>query len=251
MAVATAEDSLPGPRVIGHIVLRLVVASLLVAAAAACIALLRGDVTDVDWKVIACSTMFAISSACAGAGLAARFRHPVLGYATVALSVAAFVLANIGMWPEVTGDAFWQVTGSLGLLAVEAAHAAFVLSRRRTGDPPGAVVATGVAVAGAAVSGAMTLYGIWLLADDADFERYARFLAVALVIQVAATAVAPLLRRLRGQPGPPVEPALTPAEQLAKDIAAAADRIERLAGHAQVADECERLRALARAARTV
>ena len=54
MVVATTADPLPAPGEIGRIVLRLVVA---------------------------------ISSSCAGAGLAARFRHPVLGLARAARTV--------------------------------------------------------------------------------------------------------------------------------------------------------------------
>ena len=71
-----------------------------------------------------------------------------------------------------------------------------------------------------------------------------------LVIQLVATAVAPLLRRLGADERRPAAPALTPPSPLADEIAAAADRIERIAGNPQVSDECERLRALARTARS-
>jgi hypothetical protein len=235
---------------VGRIVLRLVVGSLLVAGAAACAALLGGGFSDVDWKVIATSTLLALVSATAGSGLAVRFRHPVLGGATALLSLLAFVLVVGGMWPEIEGDAFWRGTACIAVVALEGAHASFVLSRRRDADPAGAVVASGVAVAAAAVSGAMGIVPIsGLVSDAVDADGYAQLLGVVLVVQLVATAVAPLLRRLGSQAGRAAAPALTPADRLADEIAAAADRIERLAGHPQVAAECERLRGLARAAR--
>ena len=70
-------------------------------------------------------------------------------------------------------------------------------------------------------------------------------------MQIVGTGIAPLLRRLGADAARPAEPALTPVERLAEEIAAAADRIERIAAHPQVSDECERLRRLARAARAV
>jgi len=70
------------PPRLGRVVLRLVVGSLLVAGAAACVALLGGGFGDVDLKIIATSTMLALVSATTCSGLAVRHRHPVLGGAT-------------------------------------------------------------------------------------------------------------------------------------------------------------------------
>jgi len=78
---------------IGRAVTRAIVAALCVAAGMACIALLRGDFDETDWKVIATSLLFALVSAMAGAGLAVRPSHPELGSATFGASLAAFVLA--------------------------------------------------------------------------------------------------------------------------------------------------------------
>ena len=77
---------------IGRAVTRAIVAALCVAAGMACIALLRGDFDETDWKVIATSLLFALVSAMAGAGLAVRPSHPELGSATFGASLAAFVL---------------------------------------------------------------------------------------------------------------------------------------------------------------
>jgi peptidoglycan/LPS O-acetylase OafA/YrhL len=188
-----------------------------------------------------------------GSGLVARHRHPPLGWATVALSLATFVLVLVGMWPELDDDVYWRVTGVIAIGALEGAHASFVLSRRRLDDPAATVAATRVAVAAATVSAAMGAYPLIVMPDDIAGERYAQVLGAVLVVQLVATAVAPVLRRLgrdrelaaRDEPSA----AFTPAERLADEILAAADRIERLAPQPQVADECARLRRLARAAR--
>ncbi|HEX2103330.1 MAG TPA: DNA-formamidopyrimidine glycosylase family protein [Solirubrobacteraceae bacterium] len=110
---------------LGRVVLRLVVVSLVVAGAAGCVALLHGELSDVDWKVIATSTLFALVSATTGAGLAARHRLPAPGWATAVLSLGAFVLVLVGMWPEVDEDAFWRATGIVAIGALEGAHASW------------------------------------------------------------------------------------------------------------------------------
>jgi hypothetical protein len=250
VGVGADEERMSTPPSLGRVVLRLVVASLIVAGAAACVALLRGGITDVDWKIIATSTLLALVSATVGSGLAVRFRHPLLGQGTVLFSLLTFTLVVIGMWPEIDDSAFWRATGCCAILALEGAHASFVLSRRRDDDPRSVVATTRIVVAAAAISGAMGIYPlVGPVPDDPPAALYAQIVGVVLVVQVVGTIVAPLLRRLREDAVRPAEPALTPAERLAEEIAATADRIERIAAHPQVADECERLRRLARAAR--
>src|SRR3954471_25068246 len=140
---------------VGRTVLRLVVAGLIVAGAAAIVALLRGELGDTDWKVIASSTLFALVSATTGSGFAARHRHPLLGWGTVALSLGAFGLVLVGMWPELDDGGFWRVAGVIAIGALEGAHASFVLAWRRDGDRPATIAASRIAVAAAAVSTAM------------------------------------------------------------------------------------------------
>jgi hypothetical protein len=242
---------MPRTSTLGRVVLRLVAGSLLAAGLAACIALLSGDFGDVELKVIATSTILALVSATVGSGLAVRPRRPLLGLATVGLSLLAFAMTTAGMWLEIDPEWFWRATGVAAIGALDGAHASFVLSRRRSDDTPGVVTATRVAVVASAISAAM---GTWPLTgpvpDDADEEAYAQVLGVVLVVQLVATAVAPLLRRLAAGAEPPAGTPLEPSARLADEIAAAADRIESLAPQPQVIAECERLRRVARAVRS-
>jgi hypothetical protein len=89
------------PARLGRAVLRMVVGSLLVAGAAACIALLGGGFGDLDLKIVATSLLLAVGSATAGAGLAVRHRHAVLGLATTGATLLTFALVLVGMWPEI------------------------------------------------------------------------------------------------------------------------------------------------------
>jgi hypothetical protein len=234
---------------IGRAVLRILIAALCIAAVVASIALLRGEFSDTDWKVIATSTLFALASSMAAAGIAVRDRLESLGALTVGAVVLAFALVTVGMWGEIDGETFWRFTACVSIVALEAAHIAFVLSRLRAADPPAVATVTRAAVALAAISGAMGVAPVaGLLPDDGDFVAYGEVLGVVLVGQLLCTALAPLLRRLRaGDERPAVE---VPAAQqsLAGELFAVAERLERLGAGPQVRAECERLRRLARSA---
>jgi hypothetical protein len=58
-----------------RVLLRVLIGALSVAAAASCIALLRGDFSDTDWKVIGTSLLLSLTSALVAAGVADRPRH--------------------------------------------------------------------------------------------------------------------------------------------------------------------------------
>jgi hypothetical protein len=147
---------------------------------------------------------------------------PRLGRVVVRLVVGSLLVAGaaacvlIGMWPELDNEAYWRATGCLAIGALEGAHASFVLAWRRDDDARSAVAATRVAVVAAAISCVMGVAPTaGLTSDSIDAEAYAELLGAVLVVQLVATA----------------------------------DRIERIAAHPLVSDECERLRRIARAAR--
>jgi hypothetical protein len=234
---------------LGRIVLRILIGALCVAAAVACYALLGGEFSDTDWKVIGTSTLFALASTMAAAGLAVRERSPLLGSFAVVAATATFVLVSIGMWAEVDGEGFWRVTVIIAILALESAHVAFIWSRRRADDPVGVVRVTIAAAALAVVSGAMGIAPVAdLLSEGGDETLYFEVLGVVLVGQLLCTVLAPLLRRLSDGAERPVVAVPTERERLATEIAGVADRLERLGAGPHVQAECERLRQLARTA---
>jgi hypothetical protein len=234
---------------LGRAVLRILIAALCIAALVACIALLRGEFSDTDWKVIATSTLFALASALSAAGIAVRDRSAPLGALTVGTVVLAFVLICAGIWGEIDGETFWRLTGCVSIVALESAHIAFVLSRLRAADPAGVGAVTRAAVALAAISGAMGVAPLaGLLPDDGNYTLYGEILGVVLVGQLLCTALAPLLRKLDASAERPAIDVPTPAHSLASELVAVAERLERLGAGPQVTAECERLRRLARVA---
>jgi hypothetical protein len=92
---------------LGGIVLRILIGALCVAAAVASYALLGGDFSDTDWKVIATSTLFALTSAMAAAGLSVRERVPVLGARerlVIELTAVADRLERLDAGPQVHAE---------------------------------------------------------------------------------------------------------------------------------------------------
>jgi len=234
---------------LGRIVLRILIGALCVAAIVASYALLGGEFSDTDWKVIGTSTLFALASAMAAAGLAVRERSSLLGSATVAAAAVAFVLVTVGLWAEVDGEGFWRVTAIVAIVALESAHVAFIWSRRREADPPGVARVTRAAAALAVLSGAMGIAPIaGILSDAGDETLYFEILGVVLVGQLLCTMLGPLLRRLSAGAERPAVAVPTERERLAIELTAVAERLERLDAGPQVLDECRRLRRLARSA---
>ena len=232
---------------LGRIVLRILIGALCVAAAVASYALLGGEFSDTDWKVIGTSTLFALTSSMAAAGLGVRERARPLGDATATAAGAAFVLVSIGMWAEIDGEVFWRVTGVVAVVALESAHVAFIWSRLRPQDPTSVARVTRVAIGLAVVSGAMGIAPIAGL-EGGDETLYLEILVVVLVGQLLCTALAPLLRRLSAGAERPVVAVPTERERLVIELRAVAERLERLDAGPQVQAECERLRRLASAA---
>jgi hypothetical protein len=234
---------------LGRIVLRILIGALCVAAVVASYALLGGEFSDTDWKVIGTSTLFALASSMAAAGLAVGERAALLAAGTVAAAATTFVLVSLGMWVEVDGEGFWRVTAIVAILALESAHVAFIRSRVGPDDPASVVRVTRAAIGLALVSGAMGITPIaGIVSESGDETLYFEVLGVVLVGQLLCTVLAPLLRRLSAGTERPAVAVPTERERLVIELRAVAERLERLEAGPQVQAECERLRRLARTA---
>jgi hypothetical protein len=235
-------------RELTRVVLGLVAGASCVAALAAVVAIVSGDFSDGDWKVIGSSALVALASSTGGAGIGWRLRATnagvTLGTVVVAASAAAFALVNYGMWVEVDDDLFWRATGVVAIVALDGAHACFVLARRRETDPEAVKLATGVAALAAAISGTFGILAVTGLADDGPWQ----LLAVVLVIQLLATALAALLRRMaRAKPTATADAfGRTGQRDIASELRVIADELDDAKSPAAVHELADRLRRLAR-----
>jgi peptidoglycan/LPS O-acetylase OafA/YrhL len=234
------------------------VVGLTVAALVASVAIVDGSFDDGDWKVIGTSLGFSIYSALGAAGASLRLRESeskrLLGGLTILLAVLAYVLLLAWVWPDADeNEALIRAWGAVSLAALAGAHACIVTGARRPSDsePVRLLATTSIFLAVVdATAGILATVG---LVDDVD-EGAAELLGVLVIALVLTTVLPPIMRKLAGPQRAPAATDGAPAsraDQLARDVLAAADRIEAMnAGNTgrgpEIRRECERLRELAR-----
>jgi hypothetical protein len=186
------------------------VTGLCFAAAAAVLALLTGSFDDTDTRVIFTSIGFAIASATASSGAAARLRPSeglqLLGTATLVLSIAAFVLLLAGLWTNMDewGSAgVWRTFGCVAILGVAGSHACLMLGALRRADVPVVRVLTLSSIGFAAFDSLAVILPLAGLVDDID-EPWPRIFGAALVLLVLTSVLPPIMRRM--------QPAARPSE---------------------------------------
>lgn len=232
------------------------VAGLSLASATAIVALLAGSYGDVELRVTLSSIGFAFTSSTGAAGAAARVRVSrrlrALGAATLAASVAAFVLLLVGLWTNIDdwgSEGIWQAFGTCAVLALAGAHTCLVLGARRAADSRAVQALVSASVALGAVDSLAVVLAINGIADEVDVG-WASLLGVGLVLLVLTTALPPILRPLqRVSAARPRHDALG---SMATEVLAIADRIDALNGDPgvrapEISRELERLRSVARA----
>jgi hypothetical protein len=179
-----------------------VVLGVVGAAAWALTVLLSSRLNETDGRVILTSLAFAAASTTAASGVAATLRSSwgmrALGVATIGCSVAAFGLLTALIWQRALPfeETLLRACGCAVVLAIATAHASLMLRGRRPSD--GAVV--DVVTFGSLTFGSVDAVGALLpLAEIVDriSESWARILGAVLVLLIATTILAPLLRRLQ------------------------------------------------------
>jgi peptidoglycan/LPS O-acetylase OafA/YrhL len=219
------------------------VIALCVAALTAIGAILNGDFDDTDARVIALSLGFGVYTALGASGATLRLREQqnlqTLGLATMVLAVVAFVLLPLALWND-DADGVWERWGCVSLAALAASHASLVIGASRPSDGGGIKLLCTTSIVLASIE---ALIGILAIAGAVEEvgDGSAQVLAVMVILTILSTVLPPIRRRM----GPPPEPASP--DPLARELLAAADRIEALNGDPGIARECERLRRLARA----
>jgi hypothetical protein len=187
------------------------VTGLCFAAAAAVLALLTGSFDDTDGRVILTSIGFAIASATASSGAAARLRPSermqLLGIATLVASIAAFVLLLAGLWTNMDewgSEGVWRTFGCVAILGIVGAHACVLLGALRRGDPDVVRLLTFSAIGFAAFDGLAVILPLAGLVDDID-EPWPRIFGAVLVLLVLTSVLPPIVRRMQ----PAARPAST------------------------------------------
>jgi hypothetical protein len=238
------------------------VTGLCFAAAVAVLALLTGSFDDTDTRVILTSIGFAIASATASSGAAARLRPSegiqLLGTATLVASIAAFALLLAGLWFNVDewgSEGVWRTFGCVAILAIAGSHACLMLGALRRGDVPAVRLLTLSAIGFAAFDALAVILPLAGLVDDID-EPWPRIFGAVLVLLVLTSVLPPIVRRM--QPATAPSPSASGNgnagggdEFLASAVVRIADKIDALNSDPgnrapEIQAEVSRLRALAR-----
>jgi hypothetical protein len=179
------------------------VTGLCFAAAAAVLALLTGSFDDTDGRIILTSIGFAIASATASSGAAARLRPSaglqVLGTATLVASIAAFVLLLAGLWTNMDdwgSEGVWRTFGCVAILAIAGSHACLLLGALRHSDRDVVRLLTFSAIGFAAFDGLAVILPLAGLVDDID-EPWPRIFGAVLVLLVLTSVLPPIVRRMQ------------------------------------------------------
>ena len=213
------------------------VTGLCCAAIAAVIALLTGSFSDGDARVILTSIGFAIASATASAGAAARLRPStalwLLGTATLLASVVAFLLLLAGLWIDMDNwgdESVWRAFGCIAVLGAAGAHACVMLGALRRSDTETVRLLTFSSVAVSAFDTLAIILPLLKLIDDVD-ETWARVFGATLVLLILTSVLPAILRRIQTvapRPSAASESTAPGDEFLATTVIRIADRIELL-----------------------
>ena len=168
-------------------------AAILVAAAlVALVAVLRGDLSDTDGRILGtlATVLFAGSTLVAGLALVER-GVPVLGWTAVVVSVPAFIAIAYSIWSftfDGGGDPWrWGWAGILALAAALIAVGARLLARSHR-----IIWLASVAGALAAVAATISYVAIW---NGDSSDALGRTIAVLWILAGLAFLLVPVLQR--------------------------------------------------------
>jgi hypothetical protein len=180
-----------------RLLVRTTVAALCATGGIAILVLLTRSFDDLSWRILATTTTISLCSLLAvPAGvLLERGTRRLLAHASAALTTAAFVLTLVGLWIEDHGSAFWKTWGIVATLAVAAAQACGMESRRRSTDRP---VVRGVVTGNAVAGVVLAALGIAGILQEIDSGRYLRAVGALGILDVLLLVVAAVLRRGTG-----------------------------------------------------
>jgi hypothetical protein len=210
------------------------VTGLSCAAAAAVLALLTGSFDDTDERVILSSIGFALCSAVASVGAAARLRGSerlqTLGTLTSLAAIFSFVLLVIGLWGS-GSEGLWRTFGCASILGIAGAHACALLGAERQGDTDAIRLLSRSAIGLAAFDTLSVMLVLSGAADSFD-EPWPRIFGATLVLLVLTSILPSILRKMQPRAeaaaaAPSANGSVQPADEfLASAVIRIADRIE-------------------------
>ena len=161
-----------------------------VAALVAIVALLRGELTENDARILAtlAVTLGAGSTCLAGLALIDRGQFVGLGWAAVATGRGGYAVIVFGIWSDDVDDDQPFATALLLLAVLLVAAAGRLLLRRAELLP-----VYGAHLVLSAFATAATLWAIW--SDESVPDWWAKLLGVAWILAVLAWALVPVLGR--------------------------------------------------------
>jgi hypothetical protein len=181
-------------RMIKRTLLGVVIVALCITALIAIVAVVSASFDDTEGRVLLTHVAVAAYSLLALAAAAVGRRMPLLAQAGFATCAVGVVLAVIVIWSDSAGDSVWRAAGVALVASFTIAHGALIESRRRESDGRG-VRAISMAAVGAGVTLGATLgTGIAVASDVSD--AYLRALGVLAVLDLLATAVLPIARKI-------------------------------------------------------
>ena len=237
-------------------------ASLCVAALTAIAAVVSGDFDDTEVEVLLTSLGFAVFSGTTAPGASLRLRPSpalrALGAATIAFSIASFVLLVFALWTD-DHETLWRSFGCAALVAFACSHASLVSAARRPDD--GSAIRA-LCTASIGLGALDAFFGVLAASGAVDQvdTSFVEFVAVLVILLVLTTALQPIARRI-GSPSAdgrwattaalPEAPASVSRHPFAAEVLATADRIDALNGDpgnraSEISREVARLRELVR-----
>jgi hypothetical protein len=225
---------------------RALIAGLCVAAAVAIVALLQGDFSDTEWRIVGTALGFSLFTALGGAGDAlrrqAQDRPALVGGATVVAAAIAFALLLAACWIDVDSDTLWQAWGAVSFVALWGSLASLILRGRRASDSSSIAILIVVSLVTSGLATTAAVLTVTEAVDDVS-DGLVRLIGVVLVLALLSSVLPPIMRRLDRTPAPQG----MSLHEVADEISSVAGRLER-SGDAE--REVAALRELAQRARS-
>lgn len=175
------------------LLLRAIVGALSLTAAIAVVVLVSGHFDDTSWRILATTSaisFFGLLAVPAGM-LLEQGRAVVLARTSGTLTLVSFVLTLLLVWRD-WSEGFGKTWGVIVTLALAAAQAAAVESRRRENDTP----AIRTLVLGSMLTGALlAALGVVAILSEIDDGGFYRGLGALGVVDVLLVALVAVLRR--------------------------------------------------------